>query len=60
MVDFLDLLARDAKKTINKGYYNVATQLPTLSVSLKKAILESKKSLSAKGKAMFPLTKPRL
>ena len=42
MADFLDLLARDAKKTINKGYYEVSTQISTPSISLKKAILESK------------------
>ena len=42
MADFLDALARDAKETINKGYYEVSTQISTPSVSLKKAILESK------------------
>ncbi|KPV64013.1 MAG: Indole-3-glycerol phosphate synthase [Candidatus Bathyarchaeota archaeon BA2] len=43
MADFLDVLARDAKETINEGYYEVSTQIPTPSVSLKKAILESKR-----------------
>ncbi|MDH5390403.1 MAG: indole-3-glycerol-phosphate synthase [Candidatus Bathyarchaeota archaeon] len=43
MADFLDLLARDAKETINKGYYEVPTQISTSSISLKKAILKSKK-----------------
>jgi len=42
MADFLDVLARNAKETINKGYYEVSTQISTPSVSLKKAILESK------------------
>jgi len=43
MADFLDVLARDAKETINRGYYEVSTQISTPSVSLKKAILESKR-----------------
>lgn len=43
MADFLDLLARDAKETINEGYYEVSTRVLTPSVSLKKAILESKR-----------------
>jgi len=42
MADFLDLLARDAKETINEGYYEVSTHISTPSVSLKKAILENK------------------
>jgi len=42
MADFLDVLARDAKETINEGYYETLTRVPTPSVSLKKAILESK------------------
>jgi indole-3-glycerol phosphate synthase len=42
MADFLDVLARDAKETINEGYYETSTQISTPSVSLKKAILESK------------------
>jgi len=42
MADFLDLLARDAEETINKGYYKVSTQILTPSVSLKKSILGSK------------------
>ena len=42
MADFLDALARDAKETINEGYYEVTAQTTTLSTSLKKAILESK------------------
>jgi len=43
MADFLDLLARDARETINNGYYRVSTQISTPSISLKKAILKSKK-----------------
>ena len=42
MADFLDVLARDAKETINKGYYEVLNQISTPSISLKKTILESK------------------
>ena len=42
MADFLDLLARDAKETINEGYYEVSAETTTLSISLKKAILGSK------------------
>jgi len=42
MADFLDVLARDVKKTINNGYYQVSTQTSTSFISLKKAILESK------------------
>ncbi len=41
MVDFLDLLAQDAKERINKGYYETATQVSTPVISLKRAILES-------------------
>jgi len=44
MPDFLDVLARDAKETVNGGYYKVSTQLVVPSVSLKKAIVESKKN----------------
>lgn len=41
MADFLDVLAKDAKETINKGYYKVSTQISLPPISLKKAILES-------------------
>jgi len=41
MPDFLDTLARDAKETVNEGYYETLTQLQTSSVSLRKAINES-------------------
>ena len=44
MPDFLDTLARDAKKTVTEGYYEVSNQLVVPSVSLKKAIIESKKN----------------
>jgi len=43
MADFLDVLARDAKETIHEGYYETLTHVSTPSVSLKKAILKSKK-----------------
>jgi len=42
MADFLDMLARDAKETINDGYYEVSTQISTSPISLKKMILKSK------------------
>ena len=44
MPDFLDILARDAKETLNEGYYEVSTQGIFSSVSLKKAIAESKEN----------------
>jgi indole-3-glycerol phosphate synthase len=44
MSDFLDILARDAKQTINEGYYKVSTTDTFSPVSLRKAILESKKN----------------
>jgi indole-3-glycerol phosphate synthase len=44
MPDFLDILARDAKQTVNEGYYKVTTTDTFSSVSLRKAILESKKN----------------
>jgi len=42
MVDFIDVLVRDVKKSIDKGYYEVTVQSTTTFVSLKKAILECK------------------
>jgi indole-3-glycerol phosphate synthase len=42
MSDFLDVLARDAKETINLGYYDAVAETAASSGSLKKAILESK------------------
>jgi indole-3-glycerol phosphate synthase len=42
MADFLDVLAQDAKETVNKGYYKALTQTKTAQTSLKKAIIESK------------------
>jgi len=44
MPDFLDTLARDAKQTVNEGYYKVSTQDTFSPVSLRKAILDSKKN----------------
>jgi indole-3-glycerol phosphate synthase len=44
MPDFLDTLARDAKQTVNEGYYKVSTQNTFSPVSLRKAIIESKKN----------------
>lgn len=41
MADFLDVLAKSAKGTINEGYYEVATRVAAPFVSLKRAILES-------------------
>jgi len=42
MADFLDVLARDAKETINSGYYEALKETATSYISLKKAILETK------------------
>ncbi len=42
MADFLDVLARDAKATINTGYYETVTQVASFHASLKKAIQEAK------------------
>ena len=44
MPDFLDTLARNAKKTIIDGYYIITDSSTFSSVSLKKAILENKKN----------------
>lgn len=41
MADFLDVLAKSVKETINEGYYEVATRVAAPFVSLKRAILES-------------------
>ena len=42
MGDFLDVLARDAKKAIKSGYYNISVSVPRTPVSLKNAIIQSK------------------
>ena len=44
MPDYLDTLARDAKKTVTEGYYEVSTQLSALSVSLRKLITENRQN----------------
>ena len=44
MPDYLDTLARDAKETVMAGYYEVSTQITASSVSLRKAIMESKRN----------------
>jgi indole-3-glycerol phosphate synthase len=44
MPDFLDTLAQDAKETVNEGYYKVSAQGTFSQVSLRKAIVESKKN----------------
>jgi indole-3-glycerol phosphate synthase len=44
MADFLDVLAQGAQETINEGYYETSTQDLFPSISLKKAIAESKKN----------------
>ena len=44
MPDYLDIIARDAKETITEGYYEVSSQLVMPSISLRKAIVESKKN----------------
>jgi indole-3-glycerol phosphate synthase len=45
MPDFLDILARDAKQTVNEGYYKVSTQEAFSPVSLRKAITESRRNV---------------
>jgi indole-3-glycerol phosphate synthase len=42
MSDFLDVLARDAQKTIDSGYYQIMSIQPKPKVSLRKAILQCK------------------
>ena len=44
MRDFLDKLAVDAKETVNQGYYEISTQGTFASVSLRKAVIESKQN----------------
>jgi len=44
MPDYLDTLAQDAKKTVAEGYYEVSTQISASSVSLRKAIIESRRN----------------
>jgi indole-3-glycerol phosphate synthase len=44
MSDFLDVLAQDAKETINSGYYQIFMPTARVHASLKKAILECKKN----------------
>ena len=44
MPDCLDVLARDAKETVAKGYYQVPTQRVTASVSLRKMIIRSRQN----------------
>jgi len=44
MPDFLDTLARDAKQTVNEGYYKVSTQDTFSPISLRKAITESRRN----------------
>ncbi len=55
MPDFLDTLALDAKESVNEGYYKVSTTDTFSAVSLKKAILESKRNaVIAEVKAASP------
>jgi len=42
MVDFLDVLAQDARKAINNGYYEVSVAAPRTPVSLRNAIMKCK------------------
>lgn len=55
MADFLDELAHSAMERIKNGYYDVAIQVPTSSVSLKRKILASEHiSIIAEIKAASP------
>jgi len=44
MADFLDALAQSAKYTINSGYYEALKETTTSQISLKEAILKTKKA----------------
>jgi indole-3-glycerol phosphate synthase len=44
MPDYLDTLARDAKETVAQGYYAASTQGSASSVSLRRAITESRRN----------------
>ena len=44
MSDFLDVLAQDAKETINSGYYQIFTPTASVHASLRKAIRECKQN----------------
>jgi indole-3-glycerol phosphate synthase len=44
MPDYLDTLARDAKETVTEGYYEVSTRHSASSVSLRRAITESRQN----------------
>ncbi len=44
MADYLDTLARDAERTVAEGYYTVITKHFAPKVSLRKAILKSKRN----------------
>jgi len=39
MTDFLDVLGRDARETVNTGYYKDVTEVASSSISLKEAVL---------------------
>jgi len=43
MADFLDILAQNAKESVNEGYYEIRTQVATPFVSLKNAVLKSER-----------------
>ncbi len=44
MHDFLDILARDARETVDQGYYNVEKAPVTSSLGLKESILKCRKN----------------
>lgn len=44
MPDYLDILAKDAQKTISSGYYKVSTKHIAQPLSLRKAIIESRQN----------------
>lgn len=44
MLDYLDMLARDAKVTVAEGYYESLPRLSVSHVSLRKAIIESRRN----------------
>jgi indole-3-glycerol phosphate synthase len=55
VVDFLDILAKDARVTVESGYYSFSETSDSFSVSLKKAIADMKKAaIIAEIKAASP------
>ncbi|UCE15404.1 MAG: indole-3-glycerol-phosphate synthase [Candidatus Bathyarchaeota archaeon] len=55
MADFMDVLGRDARETVNTGYYKDITETASPSISLKEAVLKCRKaSIIAEVKVASP------